>query len=83
MSAIEFIWNGNKTIIQTTENEKISEVVKKFFTKAGQNLENMSFLYGGQKLNLESTFSEAATSIDFFLRICRSCIFIFFIFCNI
>ena len=64
MSAIEFIWNGNKTIIQTTENEKISEVVKKFFTKAGQNLENISFLYGGKQLNLESTFSEAATSID-------------------
>ena len=64
MSAIEFIWNGNKTIIQTTENEKLSEVVKKFFTKAGQNLENMSFLYGGEQLNLESTFSEAATSID-------------------
>ena len=67
MSQVEFQYNGNKTIIQCNENEKIKEIYKKFTTKTQIEQKNIYFLYDGKTdndINEELTFIEMANSID-------------------
>ena len=64
MSQIEFIYRSVKTIIQCQEEEKISEAIQKFMTKATKSKDDLVFIYNGNKLDEELTFKEAANNID-------------------
>ena len=64
MSQIEFIYKSVKTIIQCQEEEKISDAIQKFMTKATKRKEDVIFIYNGNKLDEELTFKEAANNID-------------------
>ena len=64
MSQIDFIYNNSKTIIQCQEEEKISEAIQKFMTKATKSKDDLVFIYNGNKLDEELTFKEAANNID-------------------
>ena len=53
MENIEFIYNGNKTIIQCNLNDKLENICQKFATKVQVNLNELLFLYNGEELNLD------------------------------
>ena len=64
MASISFLYNGIETIIQCTTNEKIEDICKKFSTKINININNLQFLYGGQKIDYNFKFYEQANSLD-------------------
>ena len=51
-------------IIQCLKTDKMLDICKKFSTKSNLELNNLYFLYGGSKINLNKTFQETANSID-------------------
>lgn len=51
-------------IIQCLKTDKMLDICKKFSTKSNLELNNLYFLYGGSKINLNMTFQETANSID-------------------
>ena len=53
MENIEFLYNGNKTIIQCNLNDKLENICQKFATKVQVNLNELLFLYKGDKLNFD------------------------------
>ena len=53
MENIEFIYNGNSTIIQCNLNDKLEDICKKYATKIQVDLKELLFLYMGNKLNFD------------------------------
>ena len=67
MSRIEFIFGGNKTLIQCEENEKIKDICNRFSTKIGKLSNDLLFVYNGNSLNhnlTELSFEQIANKID-------------------
>jgi len=64
MAEVEFYYKGQKINIQCELNEKIKEIIKRFSNKAEGNIDDIFFMYGGQRLNEELTFNEAANEGD-------------------
>lgn len=64
MSKVEFNLNGNITSILCSENDLMSEICKKFAIKTQTNLDNLIFLYSGNKINLKLTLSQIMNHID-------------------
>ena len=64
MAEIEFNYKGNKTIIQCDPNDKMKDIIKKFCTKIENDKDKMCFLYAGNRINEELTFSKQANNID-------------------
>ena len=64
MATIEFIYKSAKTPIQCNIEDKISNAIEKFLTKAQQNKDEIIFIYNGNKLDEELTFTEAANNLD-------------------
>ena len=64
MSQVEFFWNGERTIIQCDQNEKMEEIIKKYLTKLEKTADKINFLYGGGLLDLKLTFEEIASTED-------------------
>ena len=60
MSQVEFDYNNVKTIIQCNPNDKMKDIIKKFFIKVDTMESKVYFLYDGTKLDEELTFNEAS-----------------------
>jgi len=64
MSSVIFIFNGVETNIQCLKNEKMKEICNKYISKIQSNINDIYFIYGSNKLNLELTFDEIANEVD-------------------
>ena len=64
MAQIEFTFNGNPTLIQCKENEKIKEICKRFASKNDLDINTIYFLYSSIRLDGELTFEECANIED-------------------
>ena len=58
MSIVEFRFNDSITTIQCDENDKMKDIIEKFIIKTKLEINSLSFIYGGEKINVEKTFSE-------------------------
>lgn len=58
MSEVEFRFNDSITIIQCNENDIMKDIINKFIIKTQLDINSLSFIYGGEKINVETTFSE-------------------------
>ena len=59
-----FTFENVDLTIQCSKNDKMRYICQKYATKINKNINSLIFLYGGSKLNLESTFDEQANSLD-------------------
>ena len=64
MAKVEFAYKGNVITISCSENDKMEEICKKYTTKVSIDINNVCFLYSGNKINLQLTFEQAANRID-------------------
>ena len=64
MAKVEFNYKGIKTVIQCLEDEKMEEIFKKFCSKVNININNIYFLYSGNKINSELTFAQIINETD-------------------
>ena len=64
MIQVEFIFNQFNIIIQCNKDEKMKEIFNKFILKAEANINNLYFLYNGNKINEELTFAQIISEID-------------------
>ena len=65
MAEIEFIFNGIKTIIQTTLDEKMGNIIQRFIDKANLDKNKIFLSYSGKiGIDEELTFSKIANTID-------------------
>ena len=67
MVEVEFIYNGQKTTIQCNINEKLIEIYNKYIIKKGKNLNDIYFVYDGNKIkeNIKDlNINELANNID-------------------
>ena len=58
MAKVEFNYEGKTIIIQCQEEEKMEEIFNKFVSKIELDINNIYFLYSGNKINSQLTFSE-------------------------
>lgn len=58
MNEVEFIYKGKPTIIQCNLEDKLGDLCNKFTTKNDLDINNIYFLYNGDKINLESKFNQ-------------------------
>ena len=64
MANVVFIFNGEKTLMQSRKEEKMKNICEKFVSKIGADMRNLHFIYGRNQLNLDMTFNEQANSMD-------------------
>ena len=64
MAKVCFEYNGIKTFIQCSKEEKMSNICIKYAVKIQKNINSLYFLYNGIKINNELTFYEQANSFD-------------------
>ena len=64
MAKAEFNYKGIKTVIQCLEDEKMEEIFKKFSTKVNLDINNLYFLYSGNKINSQLTFAQIISEAD-------------------
>ena len=64
MAKVEFLYDGQKIDIYCNENDKFSNIIIKFSQKVQKNKDDLCFLYGGQVVNVNTTFNGLANSID-------------------
>ena len=66
MREVEFNYEGNNTIIQCNENDKMKDIINKFLVKI--NIEdndcNLIYLYNGTRINNELTLNQVANELD-------------------
>ena len=61
---IIFTLDGVNLTIQCTPEDKIKDICQKYATKVGSNINSLTFLYGGNQMNMEKKFKEQASSFD-------------------
>ena len=64
MAEIEFIYNGQKSIVQCNIDDKMKDIFKKYAAKIDKDISIFIFLYGGAGVNEELTFNEQANDED-------------------
>ena len=64
MATVIFIYNGNQTLIQCSEDEKMQDICQRFVSKNSVDINNIDFLYGGKTINYNTTFSEISNQFD-------------------
>ena len=64
MNKVEFIYNEDKYVVQCNKEDKMKDIINKFMNKLGKTLKNIFFLYNGQIINEELSFSRCANSLD-------------------
>ena len=64
MSQIEFKYKGLNIVILGEIRETMKDIINKFLTKCKCSKENLVFLYGGKKIDEESTFYQQANDLD-------------------
>ena len=76
MVEIEFIYNGVKTVVQISLDEKMKVAIQKFLDKVKENKNILYYSYSGKiGINEELTFSKIANSIDIERK--KMCILVF------
>ena len=58
MTTVKFFFNGNETLMKCQKEDKINDICHKFASKIGKDFNSLSFIHGGNNLNLELTFNE-------------------------
>ena len=58
MTTVKFFFNGNETLMKCQKEDKINDICHKFASKIGKDFDSLSFIHGGNNLNLELTFNE-------------------------
>ncbi len=58
MVEIIFILNEHETIFKGKPEEKMKEIFQKFALKESKNIDNLYFLYNGNKVNEELTLDQ-------------------------
>jgi len=53
-----FNFEGKSTKVQCNENDKMIDICKKFCGKVGKEINNLFFLFQGEKINLEKEFKD-------------------------
>ncbi len=65
MVEVNFNYNGNDIIIQCTkEDEYIKDICKKFTSKIDKDIDELFFIYSGEKLNIELNINKIIKEID-------------------
>ena len=64
MSEIKFNYSGKEIIIHGKAEETMNQYIQKFINKSKEKIENLSFLYNGNKINEAFTFAQQANEID-------------------
>ena len=64
MTQVEFNYEGTPISIQSTLEENIEDIIKKFLVKIDKKKENLVFIYGGGILKENLTFNEQANLND-------------------
>ena len=65
MALVEFVYNGNKTLVQCKIDETMEKIIKSFLSKTEIKYENVYFLYDGKMLTEEKlSFNEIANELD-------------------
>ena len=64
MAEIIFIYNGNKTNIQCNLDDKMKEICQKFAIKTQNDINIIYFIYNGNIINENLTFSEHINEED-------------------
>ena len=64
MAQVEFIYNGNRTLIQCNPTDKMKDIIKKFLLKCDKKQDKIYFLYDGDTLKEELTFNELVNDLD-------------------
>ena len=64
MAEVIFNFNGKKTIIQCTKNEKMESICQRFASKVNESRDTIFFLYGGQSIDTNLNFEEQAQNED-------------------
>ena len=64
MSKVKFNLNGNITSILCSEDDLLGEICKKFALKTQTNIDNLIFLYSGNKINLKFSLSQIMNQFD-------------------
>ena len=64
MSKVEFNYKGTITTLSCQENETMEEICKRYAFKSSININNIYFLYGGNKVNLQSSYNQIINRID-------------------
>ena len=64
MSSIIFTLNGVRTAIQYNQGDKIKDICQKYVQKVEKDVNNLFFVYGGEKLNIDLSNEEMLTKID-------------------
>jgi len=59
-----FELDGNNLIIQCSSQDKMKDICQKYATKINKNIDSLLFIYEGNKINFELTFSNQVNSID-------------------
>ena len=55
---LSFLFNNKKTIMQCKRDEYLKDIFKRYVIKINQKLENIYFLYNGERLNMEKKIEE-------------------------
>ena len=64
MNSIIFTWNGVRTTIQYNKGDKIKDICQKYVQKTQMDINNLFFVYGGTKLNIDLENEEISKKID-------------------
>ena len=64
MNQVEFNYNGQITIIQCNQDEKMKDICERFATKVGIDINTIYFLYSSEQLNKEKTFDQCINKED-------------------
>ena len=59
-----FTFDGKDIAIQCSKRDQVKSICQKFALKAETDLDSLIFLYGGNKVNFDSTIEAQASSID-------------------
>ena len=64
MALVNFTCDGINTQIPCLKEDKMKDICNKYIEKINKNIDSLSFLYLGKKINFELTFYEQANSLD-------------------
>ena len=64
MSIAQFIYKGRSIIIQCNENDKLEEIINRFYLKFKEKVENVYFVYSSNIVDTNLTFINLANFED-------------------
>jgi len=64
MAKVLFAYEGKETAIQCLKEDKMENICNEYASKINVNIISLLFIYSGNQVNLELTFSQQATQVD-------------------